>query len=673
MQSKTLIRWAGYAAALPCLTAWALVRLWVVLGGRLPGVFLAAAALAFSGGILWAVRRFFRAFPRYAEPLWPPRPTPELFVTTAAFVLGGVFDLSYRLGNLDGRFVARPLIRLLCHGGNALAVAFLALLLCVACKDMKSLGKVRLGEFVAVCAAVNAVTLLYVLTTRTVYVWDTAGYWTVARQLAGQPLGLSQLRAVLGTTIDLDYNYLLAFPISLLMRVFGGSRAVFVFAISNLYLLPGCWGLCVLGKGRKWSGPLLCALFPMLLYTGLVGFVDVASCSLAVWAFAVYFSDRDSVSRGLLTGALLVGTFLLRRYFFFFAAAFGVAALVSKLVFDRKRWGDFLALFAACAMCGLTFTYRFLLDKVLASNYRDLYSAYALGLRSDVLLFTRYFGVVLLVGLTVYGAVVAFRGKDAPHRSHMLFVLTQLAVCAVAFTSVQSHGQQHLLLYLPALAVLAAALLRTLERRQVIAGCLAALMCFLTLLPRPQPASLNELKYPNLLPGFTFWGPRRSDIDDLLALSDELDSLSRRQGGATVAVCASSLLLNTDTLSNLRPSLNLPEREDGINYFYISSVDKRDAFSWHMLLADYLVVGDPVQVHLGEENQQVVALVAHAVLDGQGLGSAYERLESVYHLSDGSAVSIYRRTREITPAEKQAISDALSARYPEYAALYKVP
>lgn len=673
MERKTLVRRAGYLAALPCLTAWSLVRLWVALGGRLPGVFLAVAALAFSGGILWAVRRFFRAFPRYAEPLWPPRPTPALFVTAAAFVVGGVFDLSYRLGSMDGLFVARLPVRLLCHGGNALAVAFLALLLCTACRDMKGLGRVRLREFLAVFAAVNAVTLFYVLTSRTVYVWDTAGYWTVARRLAGQPLGLGQLREVLGTTVDLDYNHLLAFPISLLMRVFGGSRAVFLFAISNLYLLPGCWGLCVLGKGKKWTGPLLCALFPMFLYTGLVGFVDVASCSLAIWAYGVYFSDRDSVSRGFLTGVLLVGTFLLRRYFFFFAAAFGVAALVSKLVFDRKGWGDFLALTAACAVCGLTFTYRFLLDKVLASNYRDLYSAYALGLRSDVLLFARYFGAVVLVGLAVYGVAAAVRGKDAPHRAHMLFALTQLAVCAVAFTLVQSHGQQHLLLYLPALAALAAAVLRAWERRQLLAGGLAAFMCFLTLLPRPQPASLSELKYPNIFPGFTFWGPRRADTDDLLALSDALDGLARQQGGATASVCASSLLLNSDTLPNLRPSLNLPQAEDGMDYIYVSSVDKRDAFSWNMLLADYLVVGDPVQVHLGEENQQVVALVAHAVLDGQGLGSAYERLEPVYHLLDGSAVSVYRRTREITPEEKQSISDALTARYPEYAALYKVP
>lgn len=141
----------------------------------------------------------------------------------------------------------------------------------------------------------------------------------------------------------------------------------------------------------------------------------------------------------------------------------------------------------------------------------------------------------------------------------------------------------------------------------------------------------------------------------------------------TAAVACSSFLLNGETLLNLRPSLNLPETETPMSYIYMASVDKRDGFSWNALTADYLVVGDPVQVHLGEENQRIITLAVRAVLNGDGLGAAYRRLDVSFTLSDGSSVYVYERTRDITQAEKETLSEALISYYPDYAWLYQVP
>ena len=221
-------------------------------------------------------------------------------------------------------------------GGIIFAVIVLALVR--AGRELTGLGRVGWRQMLVLFVALNAVTALYVLTSRTVYVWDNAGYWTVARTLSEQWLGRSQIFEVLKSTITLDYNYLLAFPVSLVMRLFGESRAVFLFAISNLYTLPGLWGLCALTRGKQWGGLFLAGFFPMFVYIGLVGYVDVAACTLAIWAVVVYTSDRPPVCRGVFAGALLVGTFLLRRYFFFFAASFGVAALAVKVIFQRKNY-----------------------------------------------------------------------------------------------------------------------------------------------------------------------------------------------------------------------------------------------------------------------------------------------------------------------------------------------
>lgn len=662
------LRLAFYLLAFPCLSAWILVRLWVALTGIVPGKLLLAAALAAAAGILWGFSRFFRAFPKFTEPFL--RPSPRLLIPSVAFLLGGLFDVSYAMRNMDGTAVTHPAVRILCHLGNAFVFLVIVVLLYGALRDMKGLGRVSGREMAVLFVLFNALTVLYVLTSRTVYYWDVAGYWVVARNLSAQPLSYGLLRQVLESTIRLDYNYLLAFPISLVMRVLGGSRAVFLFTTVNLYALPCAWGLCALAKGRRGGGLMLCALFSMVLYTALVGFVDVAACALAIWAVVVYLSDREPVSRGILTGALLVGSFLLRRYFFFFAASFGVAALVKTLVFHRRQWREFLSLFLSCAVCGLTFTYRFLLEKVLASNYGDLYSAYDLGLGVDVGLLGRYFGVILLAVLLVGGAVQLVRSKTPDDRSPILFSLCQIIVCFVAFVLIQSHGQQHLLLYVPCLAALAAA--SPLFRSKapwcaVLSGVILA-NSFIPVTLSP----LAKRGLPSLLPTFTYYGPRRTDIDQLLALDDYLNSLS--EGGTKAAsVCASSFLLNCETMMYLRPSLNLPEASPAIRYYYVASVDKRDQFSWNMLDADYVVVGDPVQVHLGEENQQIVALPAHAILDGTGLGAAYERQDVSFTLSDGSQVYVYRRVREVTPEERQALSQALQTRYPNYAQLYQLP
>lgn len=650
--------------AFPCLGSWLLLRLWVPLGGRIPGLGLGILSLGLSAFLLFLILRFSWI----DHFLLPFRSRKALLVIgLSAFLLGSYFDISYSMLDTSGMLIAHPLFRILCHIGNGMVFSGIILTLFCMTKDLRGIGRVNWRQLVLLFVLLNFVTALYSFTSKTVYIWDNAGYWSVSRKLAAENLAPFQIRTILETTLTLDYNHLLAFPISLVMRIFGGSRAVFLFAISNLYTLPGLWGLCALSRDKKWGGLFLSGLFPMLVYIGLVGFVDVAACSLGIWAYVVYTSNRPAISRGVVSGALLVGTFLLRRYFFFFAVSFGIAALCIKLLLDRKNWSDFFSLFVSCGVCSLTFTYSFLLEKVLGNHYRDLYSAYALGLKSDLVLFSRYFGLALFL---LFGGLSLLRLRRHEYRAHIIFGLVQPLICFVAFVLVQSHGQQHCLMYLPALAFLASTLFPTLSR--LFSFLLAAGISINCFIPKVQPASLNEISFPDLFPSFHFYGPKRNDIDQLLALSECIDALSEKEPHSAV-VLASSLLLNNETLPNLYPSLSLPEPPRRTLLLDHGSVDKRDGFNWSTAAADYLIVGDPVQVHLGEENQQIVALLAHHVLEGTGPGTAYTPLPETFVLSDGSIVRIYERQRDWTEAELQAISDSLIAAYPDYAWLYQAP
>ena len=559
-------------------------------------------------------------------------------------------------------------LEVLCHLGNAVIFSVIIMALLKAGRDLIGVATADWRQLLVIFVCLNLATALYAFTSNTVYIWDNAGYWAIARDLAAERVtGYRQIIAVLESTLTEDYNYLLAYPISLIMRVFGSSRTVFLFALSNLYTFPALWGFTALANTKRWSGLVLTSLFPMLGYTGLVGMVDVACAGMGIWAYAVYTSDKPAASRGIMTGALLVGTFLCRRYFLFFAASFGLAVFVAKLFFDHKKWWDFLALCCSTALCGVTFTLRFLLDKVLEPDYGDLYSAYSLGLKTDFLSFCRYFGLVLLILFLIAALVDMARKED---RFKITLGLVQIAACFIAFVQVQSHGQQHLLMYLPPMAFVALnALARAPQYMSAFLAISTAVYCFF---PKLQPTSIQDLNSPDLFPSFHFYGPKRSDMDELLRLADYLDSLSQLEP-KTAVVLSSSFTLNLESVASLRASMDLPEPEVRTTLQYHGTVDKRDAFNWNTALADYLVVGDPPQTHLGEENQQILTILVNHILNGTGPGQAYTELAPTFHLANGVTVRIYRRIRPWSLEEYQVISDALVDLYPEYKELYEIP
>jgi len=652
------------AGFLLCLWAWVLVRLYVPLGGRLQGIVIAAAALAIAGLFTFLLVKL-HCIERFLLPWGMSWKT--ALAGGAAFLLGSVFDISYAMLSGYGLFCQRPLIRLICHAGNGIVFAIAVLSLLRAGKDLKGLSDgVGRKQMLIIFLALNAVTAYYVFTSKTVYYWDQAGYWSTARALASEPFGYAHLRGVLETTITLEYNHLLAFPISLVMRLFGGSRAVYAFCISNFYTLPALWALAVMAKENKWGGLIMAGLFPMLIYAGLDGYVDPACAALGLWAYIVYGSGRPSESRGIFAGALLVFTFVLRRYFFFFALSFGAAELVRKLIFDRKKWTDFISLFLSCAFFSISFAYVFILNQVIGSNYSDIYSAYHKGFYMDFSYAFRAFGIILLIAFLAFAFICLCRKEERPR---MVFCLTHILVCFAAFTFIQSHDFQHLLMYVPALAVMASAMVTS---ASVLASVLSGAALVFCVIPSILPVFHVGKVDIAPLPDTFYYGEQRGDIDELLALADFVDSLSAEEQHSAV-VMASSFVFNSETLTNLRPSLGLPEPEHKTVIQYHGTVDKRDGFNWNSLSADYVIVADPIQTHLGEENQQTVVKFARDVLDGTGAGSAYRVLPETFTLENGATVYIYERTRDLTADEYREISDHLTALYPDYAEKYAVP
>ena len=671
MKKSILFQGLAGLAAWGCLSGLALVRFWAVLYGHLPGELILAAAVALSGAAVLAVWKLGLA-PRLLLPFGPGWKT--ALAGGAAFALGALLDTSYSMFDAGGMLIGTAPFRLACALGSGLMLSAVVLALCTALRQFGPLHLSCGKTMLVLILAVNILTALYSAGSATIYYWDSNIYWNSSTLLAGQPLDLAQVRLVLESVITSEYNYLLSWPISLVMRVLGTGRYVYNFVIANLYVLPALAGMLALGRRVRRGGVLLVCATPMLLYTALTGFVDVAAAGAGIWAFVIYTDERrPQGARGILTGALLTLVFLLRRYFFFFTVSFGLAALLALAV-RRSQWKSFVALCASGAACSLFFGQSFLVSQVLGGSYFDTYSAYNQGRWVDAVMLCRYFGWILMAA--ALAAVVWALLRRPKARYAALLTLVQPVLCLFLFTRVQSHGQQHLLLYLPALcAALALGLEALPQTRPAKIGVWALSLCVLgsSFLPREQPSSPQEITTLSPLPTFTYVPPQREDIAQLVALRVYVDNLSAEEP-RTAAIISSSFTFNSSIYDTTLRSVGIPEPESpktSITYF--ATVDKRDGFSWNALTADYLIVADPVQYHLGADNQHLVTVLAQPVLEGTGIGTAYERLDVSFHLQDGVTVYIYRRTRDITAEEYRAISDELTALYPEYAEQYRSP
>ena len=661
------LAWGG---AWVCLSGLTLVRLWALLYGRLPSLAIPALAVLLTGATLlvgWRLelpRRFLLPF----GPTWK-----TALAAALAFVPGMALDTSYQLFTVGDMAIGGALFRLLCGAGSGLFFACVVLALLWAGRSFGRLPMPRGTAVLAVALVVNVITALYCTGTATVYYWDTNIYWSSSTMLAGQHLGLSQLRLVAESVITQEYNYLLSFPLSLVMRVLGTNRYVFLFATVNLYVLPALLGMLVLGRRSKYGGILLCCATPMLLYTALTGFVDVAAAGAGIWAFVIYTDEsRPQAARGILTGGLLTLVFLLRRYFFFFTVSFGIAAFLALLV-RRSQWKSFLTMAVTGVGFSLFFGQSFVVSQVLSANYADTYSAYDQGRWIDLVMLCRYYGYIMMAVALVCAVFLLLRSES---RYSALLSLCQPVLCLFLFTRIQSHGQQHLLLYLPAFCFALAGGMELLPERRAVRWVPWALaLCTLgsSFLPRTPPPHPSEIAVPDPLPAFTYVPGQRTDLAQLVALRVYVDSLSAEEQ-KTAAVLASSFTFNSSIYDNTLRSLNIPQSGGpSTSMIYFATVDKRDGFSWNALTADYLIVADPVQTHLGADNQHILTVLAQPVLDGTGIGTAYRRLDQSFPLEDGVTVYVYERTREITQAEYQAISDTLVALYPDYAQQYQPP
>lgn len=522
---------------------------------------------------------------------------------------------------------------------------------------------------------VNLLVYAYARGSATIYSWDSAIYWRSTYSLAetfrdqGVAAALSRVYESIFTTDYNDTIGLLCVPFALL---FGPSRLVYLMSIGNFCLFPTLlliWGYARSLRPRGYWLPAAGMLaLPSLFYTSVTGYVDIAGTAVALGALLLHLKEpgKGRFSRYLLIGLLAAGAVVLRRWYAFYALAFLLVLCVEALAFRRSP-APVLGYLCGFGFPLLYFLQTFVSGRLLA-DYAQMYAAYDLGLGVDVRMLQRYYGLFLLLAAVALGLWLC-RGKAT--RRQALFLLLEPAVCAFLFVHVQSHGQQHLLLYAPALACLLVLGFHYLAGRGRLGVILTAAIVLPTALspalPRVQSGIIQDYPLIQMLPTFSYAPPRREDAYEMVELIRRLDEFGAE--GKKVGVLASSFVLNQSALVNAEDSLNLPRVSDVDRDEYLvnlAAVDQRDGFWDSIYTCDILAVADPIQLHLGEENQQVVWAPAHCLLEGEVIAGAYRKLDETFVLeSDGITVYFFEKLREPTPEEKQELADLIHQVHPE--------
>jgi len=161
-----------------------------------------------------------------------------------------------------------------------------------------------------------------------------------------------------------------------------------------------------------------------------------------------------------------------------------------------------------------------------------------------------------------------------------------------------------------------------------------------------------------LLPSADMRPPLRSDVEELSLMVHDLGVYA--SAGKNVCVAASGIQLNHSIVLEVARdskdpmSLTLMGR-----LLWLGDVDRRDGPGIAFPRCDYVVVTEPVSIHMRIREQQVVVYLADSLKAGTGLGANYCKIGHAYTLIDKYQAFIYEKVGSIDSIDWQGYVDAV--------------
>ncbi len=591
----------------------------------------------------------------------------------------------------------------------------------------------KFSWIIACVLLLNVAWFDYVRHEHTVYSWDYDGYWAMCGQFEHDCLTATHVhfvRDLLGSIRHDEYTAEPVVPAAVAialgekLHLFSFSRAAYIMANGNFYLVPALliliWLVSVLQSNEfnlninaiqpaVWfAGVLMALLTPALWLPLLRGFPDgggLVFCFLVLALFVRWRQKQRSMTDDALTwlaiAILLVGLVYFRRYYLYWILWFWIAAGVLCLWEALEEWRSGLrwqVVFRRAAMPGGgAFVFAVLMflvsphfiRELLTYNFADRYAAYRLSKTLWQFLANSFSSPGVLFILLFLGGL-AYGYSIAHLRKLIVFQVVQFVGAVAHFGHTQDFGSQHryllLALMLPWATLFVAAGLRKfrwcLAAGLIPVGILTTTLSF-TSWAKDVPAVLRPLI------GVVDGAPlTRNDLSEWLRLGKTMDAILLSHGYGRVYVLGSSVTFNSSALLSLNRSLNQNFITPGF-VDYAREIDKRDGFPVELLHARYVIVAGPVQTTSYPAEQQIVVVPEREFLEGTGIAAAFKKMPYQFKLDAGVTdeldggvkvnklgvvnVYIYRKTRNITKAEVEQLSDALRKAHPDRPYIYTPP
>ena len=581
----------------------------------------------------------------------------------------------------------------------------------------------------------NVFVFWFVSQEKTIYTWDTAGYWTSSRHvseiLRGESptanvdsgvhtvnssdrlssdrsdwptLSRDPLTSLVRNVRYSEYNVTNNLPVAAVMALIGGSRMVYELSLTNLYALAAVLVLLLVLRGLakeslspwiKWWPviPVLVVLCYVPFWVPLIrGYIGVCVVAVNLAVLGLYFSlSKNNTSLPILTciGLLLVAGVLLQRWNAYWVVAFLFVTFIDgirQLLTTRRFHVDY---FIRCFQVPIvTGSVAFVTLAVIAwplmvtmatTDYADIYSAYAehTSLLTALGQLVRSFGLVLLL-LMVCSAAYLVSKRSTRRLAALLSI--QMIVMFVHFSGTQTMGPHHLYVLMPgSFLILSNAAVEVLSdrRRLVTMGGIVMLMLYIAngigsgVAVFSPSGDTLRANLVPLIPDNRRVPLVRDDLDVFADITAYIDGLLARD-----SKIRSIYVLSSSQTLNVAHLRNVAA-STGIEFRSVdrllhgSEVDKRDGFPRQLLRADLVIVAEPIQYNRRPSDQYVVGIPAQAMLDGTDIGQAFRKLPVSFQFGGGGRALIYQRERDISTKEIAGLSDKLRAIYPNRPNIYK--
>lgn len=506
----------------------------------------------------------------------------------------------------------------------------------------------------AICLLTLVFGIIYVFMSKTVYFWDDSTYWDIGRMLAQKPLNFSFFKEIYTSIGTNDYNYFIAVPVAIWMKIFGVTRASYISSVMIFYLIPAQIIIYILAKKLSktpyFTYIVTLMLIPALWYITVIGFIDVAGVLIGLVCYLLYMTDtldKKPCMKNIILGILLVLAMITRRHFAFFSVSFITLMIVDTILIKRNYKQLAVTLITVAFMLLIVF-YPFF-KNILLKDYGTLYSGYKYSVWTDLKLITRYFGAVFIIAVAISVVMSVIKRKEL----RSVFAILQILVCATMFVSTQTHGQQHLFLYIPALVMIIIFAINAIDKSSVvILMCVIALLNVLSpCINRTQPQNIQEIKTLAMFPSYSVKAKKRSDINSVLALKRTLDK--KVPEGTKCGVLASSFVLNSSILINVVPSLNMKEVRKDSYIVGLPEVDSRDYWRLEEIYTcDYILVATPAQTHLDPSEQTIITQAVNSFKNDTDIARSFSKINDFRFKIGDIDVSLYKRASDVTKTAK---------------------